>query len=91
MMSGSVPRISRFFGINIIMWPNDHGVPHFHAQYGGQQASISIAGVQVLRGRLSNRALSLVREWARDHEAELYENWHLIRSGKQAFPIAPLE
>ena len=29
-----VPEISRFFGIVIKMFYNDHRVPHFHAKYG---------------------------------------------------------
>jgi hypothetical protein len=47
-----VPRISRFFGIDIVMWNNDHGVPRFHASYGGRQASISIGDLEVLGRRV---------------------------------------
>jgi hypothetical protein len=30
-----MPKLSEFYGIQIAMWPNDHGVPHFHARYEG--------------------------------------------------------
>ena len=29
-----VPEISRFYGIVVSMYFNDHGKPHFHARYG---------------------------------------------------------
>jgi hypothetical protein len=33
-----VPTISRFYGIDIFMWFNDHEPPHFHARYGAYEA-----------------------------------------------------
>ncbi|MDO8476517.1 MAG: DUF4160 domain-containing protein [Candidatus Rokubacteria bacterium] len=32
-----MPEISRFFGIIIAMFYNDHAPPHFHARYGEQR------------------------------------------------------
>jgi len=37
-----MPEISRFFGIVIAIYWKDHGIPHFHAKYGGYRASFSI-------------------------------------------------
>jgi hypothetical protein len=37
-----VPEISRFFGIVITMYHNDHAPPHFHARYGGREAAYSM-------------------------------------------------
>ena len=37
-----VPRISEFYGIVIAMYYREHGVPHFHATYGGQTVVVSI-------------------------------------------------
>jgi hypothetical protein len=37
-----MPEISRFFGIIIAMFYNDHPPPHFHVRYGGQRAVIAI-------------------------------------------------
>jgi hypothetical protein len=37
-----MPEISRFFGIVIKMFFDDHNPPHFHAEYGGDVALIDI-------------------------------------------------
>jgi hypothetical protein len=37
-----VPEISRFFGIIIAMFYNDHPPPHFHVRHGGDRATIGI-------------------------------------------------
>jgi hypothetical protein len=42
-----VPRISYFQGIVITMYFNDHGPPHFHAEYGEYVASIAIETLAV--------------------------------------------
>jgi len=86
-----MPKISRFYGITIRMYHNEHLPPHFHAEYGGRKASITFDG-HVLRGRrLPPRALRLVRSWARMHRAELARNWELARKGGQLVQIEPLE
>jgi hypothetical protein len=33
-----MPRISKFFGVVIFMYFNDHLPPHFHAEYGEFEA-----------------------------------------------------
>lgn len=86
-----MPEISRFFGIVIAMYYNDHAPPHFHVRYGGEKAIISITGLSLLEGGLSPKALSLVREWAALHLDELMENWEAARKLKNLKPIAPLE
>jgi hypothetical protein len=45
----------------------------------------------VLKGRLPKRALSLVRQWGKLHEAELVEAWHNAESRVPLRPIAPLD
>ena len=67
----SVPTISRFYGITIQMFFKEHGVPHFHARYGGQTAVFTVEPTEPLRGELPRRADRLVREWAGLHRAEL--------------------
>lgn len=58
-----MPELSRFFGIIIAMYYNDHSPPHFHAKYGADQAVIRIDTREVIEGTLSARALRLVEEW----------------------------
>ena len=86
-----MPEISRFFGIVIAMFYNDHPPPHFHARYGGHKALVSIESLTLLRGSLPPRALGLVVEWATKHRAELWENWELARDEESLTKIAPLE
>ena len=85
-----MPEISRFLGIVIGMFYNEHGVAHFHAVYGEHEASIEIESGTV-HGELPQRALRLVLEWAELHRAELLENWQLARHGEPLKRIAPLE
>ena len=70
-----MPEISRFYGIIIRMYAQDHPPPHFHADYGGNVAQINILTGQVLEGSLPQRALRLVQEWTELHRQELLENF----------------
>jgi hypothetical protein len=86
-----VPEISRFFGIVVQMYYNDHNPPHFHVRYGREKALIVIDTLAVLQGWLPPRALGLVTEWASKHREELIEDWTLARAEAQLKPIAPLD
>lgn len=86
-----MPEISRFFGIVIRMFYNDHTPPHFHAEYGEHEALVEIESLAVYAGGLPNRALALVREWATLHRDELRQDWALARTGRVPGAIAPLE
>jgi hypothetical protein len=79
------------FGIVIAMYYSDHAPPHFHVRYSGQKALVAIESPELLRGRLSPRALGLVREWAALHRQELMEDWDRARREEPLQPIDPLE
>jgi hypothetical protein len=85
-----VPTISAFYGILIRMYFNDHSPPHFHARYGEFEATIDIATLTVMEGRLPLRALSLVQEWAMMHRGELLLNWEMCREKASPARIEPL-
>ncbi len=51
-----MPELSRFYGIVIKMYYNDHNPPHFHAEYGGDQMVIDANTLAVIGGRLSPHA-----------------------------------
>jgi len=85
-----VPTISRFFGIVITMYFDEHGVPHFHAERGEHAAVISIAPVELLAGSMPKRDLRLVLAWAQLHEAELLANWDRARRSEKLEWIEPL-
>ena len=82
-----MPELSRFFGIIIYMFYEDHAPPHFHARYGEFEALIRA----ILDGKLPVRALGLVVEWASLHQEELLENWKRAQSGEPIAKISPLQ
>lgn len=86
-----MPEVSRFFGIIIRFYYNDHEPAHFHAAYGEYEALIEIHTLAVLRGELPRRALALVLEWAAIHRVELRTNWEATRRGAAPLPIVPLD
>jgi len=76
-----MPEVSRFFGIIIRMYFDDHPPPHFHAIYSGSEAQVGIDPIVILRGDLPRRAVSMVLEWAALHQRELMENWRRLQKG----------
>ena len=86
-----MPEISRFYGIVIRMYYDEHPPPHFHVAYQDEQAVLRIDTLDVARGQLPRRALSLVVEWALAHREELRQNWERAERGEPIVEIAPLE
>ena len=85
-----MPEISRFLGIVIYMYFNDHNPPHFHAAYNDYKASILIKTLGLMEGKLPSKVMSLVIEWAQEHQEELLENWNTIKDTGQYRKIKPL-
>jgi hypothetical protein len=81
-----MPEISRFLGIVITMFYNDHGPPHFHVVYGESAVTVSIQDGSV-NGDFPKGSLRL--EWSRLHQNELLENWELAKQRKSLKRIAP--
>lgn len=57
-----MPEISRFLGIIIRMFYNEHNPPHFHVYYNEFHAEIEITTLDYLAGKLPNRIRILVVE-----------------------------
>lgn len=85
-----MPEISRFFGIIIAMYYNEHNPPHFHAKYQDDEAEFDIYTLDIIVGSLPRRAKALVLEWAVEHRKELIENWELARQLQTLHKIDPL-
>jgi hypothetical protein len=85
-----MPEISRFLGIVIGMFFNEHGPAHFHAVYGDYKITVEIESGKT-RGEFPRRALRLVLEWAELHRQELFEDWERARRREPLERIAPLE
>ena len=86
-----MPEISRFFGIVIAIFYDDHNPPHFHARYGSQKVIIDIQSLEVLDGEISPRALGLVMEWTSLHKEELLNDWELAKNSQKPHKIEPLK
>ena len=87
-----MPTLSMFYGIIITMYREvggRHHIPHFHAEYQGQEAAISFEG-EVLEGTIPQKKLKLVIAWAEIHKEDLEANWKLLSEGREYFKIDPL-
>ena len=86
-----MPEVSRFYGIIIALYYNEHNPPHFHAKYAEFKAEIDIKTLQILKGELPKRAKAMILEWADDHREELMQDWELARQKHELKEIEPLK
>jgi DUF1365 family protein len=86
-----MPEISRFFGMVVLMYWDEHNPPHFHVRYGEFNAIIDIKKLELMEGKLSRRALSLVLDWAELHQQELLNDWELCQQALMPKEIEPLK
>ena len=84
-----MPELSRFFGIVIGMFYEEHGPPHFHARSGEFKISVEIER-NLVRGEFPGPSLRHVLDWSDLHRAELLENWERARVGLPLKRIEPL-
>ena len=85
-----MPELSRFYGIVIKMYYNDHNPPHFHAEYGSDTIVVDVNTLGVIGGRISPRATDLVMEWAAQRQVELQQAWTQARNMEPLDRIEPL-
>jgi hypothetical protein len=85
-----MPEVSRFYGIVIYIFYDEHNPPHLHAEYAGYKALITFKG-GVVRGHMPKRALKMVFEWMEIHNDQLIEDWELSLKGEPLKSIEPLE
>lgn len=80
-----MPEFSRFFGVIITMFCNDHEPPHFHVRYGAHKALIGLDSLDVLVGSLPSRVMGLVLEWVVLHRDEL-RDWNRAKAKEPLLP-----
>jgi len=86
-----MPEISRFFGIIIRMYYDEHNPPHLHAEYQGVKAVFDFHG-NMLKGNLNSRtAVRLVRSWIDLHVKELEAAWDDAKNYQEIRNIDPLD
>ena len=83
-----MPEISRFYGIIIKMFYNEHNPPHIH-EYQEYKAIITIKE-GIVEGTMPKIALKLVFEWMEIHKEELLMNWDSVEKKKPLNNINPL-
>ncbi len=73
-----MPIISAFYGLIIKMFfmQSEHNPPHIHVIYGEYVGIIDIKTLEMMEGDLPNRALSMVKEWMKEHKDELLNIWN---------------
>ncbi|OQX09025.1 MAG: hypothetical protein BWK80_47430 [Desulfobacteraceae bacterium IS3] len=81
-----MPEISRFLGIVITMYFDEHNPPHFHVRYNEHRASVNISNLNIIDGFLPAKVRGLVTEWAELHQDEMLSMWNT----KIFHPIEPL-
>jgi len=85
-----MPEISRFYGIVITMYYDEHNPPHFHATYNGHEAQFDLTQGAFIKGMLPSKQARLVLAWYELHQDELMKNWQDLQHGKGYSKIAPL-
>lgn len=81
-----MPEISRFYGIIVYMFFNDHYPPHFKIKYNEFEANILIESGNLLNGDIPISKLKLIQAWTEIHKDELLRIWET----KEFHKIEPL-
>ena len=82
-----MPEITRFFGIIIRMYFNEHEPSHIHCVYGGNESIFNLRDMKFEDDKFSPRAQKLVIEWADLYRCQLLEMWFK----KEIRKLPPLE
>jgi hypothetical protein len=85
-----MPRISRFHGIVVMMFYEDHGPAHFHARHGELRIKVWLSDGR-MEGRFPARQRRRLLERYRRHRFELWHNWRRVQRGRPPRPIAAPE
>lgn len=86
-----MPILSKFYGIVIRMFFEDHAPPHFHAEYNEFELLVGISPIKILQGKAPKRVESMVLEWAALHQEELVMAWDQCSKPEHPNKIDPLE
>ncbi|MCC6926323.1 DUF4160 domain-containing protein [Novosphingobium sp.] len=59
----------------IAVYAAEHGIPHFHIEGPGFRASVAIATLEVIVGRVPRQVLVAALDWALSNQADLLGKW----------------
>lgn len=60
LIQQAMPEISRFLGLVIKMFFDDHNPPHFHVEFQDYRAIVDIRKAELMEGHLPPKQLKLV-------------------------------
>jgi hypothetical protein len=85
--------LTRFYGLVIALYYNDHGRPHIHVRPLGRRegAKVDVRNGEIIVGKLRRSELDLVRAWLVIHRQEVFDAWNRAQSGLTPGKIAPLQ
>jgi len=86
-----MPEISRFYGIRITIYFDDHPPSHFHTEYGEHQAVFSIKDGKIINGKLPNIAKKLVKKWYKLQKENILKAWEQIQNDEVFEKVPPLD
>ena len=73
-----MPEISRFYGIVVKMFFDEHPPPHFHAIYAEHEELIEIKTLATYVGSLPKTQRTKVIEWAKTKQEYLMQNFQRL-------------
>ena len=76
-----MPTVAIVEGMKILVYSNEHGIPHFHVLYAEYRAVIVIDTLEVLEGDLPKAKLRTVLDWATPRREQLLLQWTYATSG----------
>ena len=85
-----MPEISRFYGIIIYMYYNEHNPPHFHFSF-GEYKGVMYIKTGIIEGKIPAKVIKKIIAWAEIHEKNLLKTWDLLQEGKRITRIKPLK
>ena len=86
-----MPELSRFYGIRITIYFDDHPPSHFHAEYGEYEAVFSIKDGEMIQGKLPKIAKKLVKKWYKLQQDKILETWEHIQNDELFDKVPPLD
>jgi hypothetical protein len=79
-----MPTIGYIGSVQIRIYYDDHGVPHFHAVSPDFDFKSAMEDCSIIsgNGQLRGRDVAAIRAWEQRHRDALFSNWRLARDGK---------
>ncbi|MDA3919253.1 MAG: DUF4160 domain-containing protein [Salinisphaera sp.] len=71
-----MPTIYREGNWKIVMYFDDHGMPHFHILTPNAEAKVAIDTLEVIAGDVDRKILAAARTWATENRALLDRCWN---------------